>query len=36
MDALNASITQQVNDAVDDAIENLDIQIPEPDLTEVR
>jgi hypothetical protein len=36
MDALNASITQKVNDAVDDAIENLDIHIPEPDLTEVK
>lgn len=36
MDEINASITQKVNEAVEDAIENLDIDIPEPDLTEIK
>lgn len=36
MDEINAFITQKVNEAVEDAIENLDIDIPEPDLTEIK
>ena len=36
MDALNASIEQKVQDAVDEYISGLDLTPPEPDLTEVK
>ena len=33
---INATIAQEVSDAVDAAIANLDIDVPEPDLTEIK